>query len=1120
MPARVVTNAVIAGFRVQSLIGAGSMGSVYLAEDTRTGEQVALKVMTAGLAEDERFRQRFARESALAATLDHPHVVRTIASGEADGLLFLAMAHVEGSDLREVLRREGRLEPDRALRLVAQAADALDAAHAAGLVHRDVKPGNILIGSDADGEHAYVCDFGLARHVSSVSSLTGERGFVGTIDYVPPEQIQGGAIDSRTDVYSLGCVLFECLAGARPFERESELAVVFAHLNEPSPRITESRPELPAAFDEVFATALAKLPDDRYQTCGELAESAQAALRGTLPARPKARRGRRLVSAAAVLAAAAAVGGGIVLARSQTTAHRAIATAADELVGVDVGTGRISSSLSRTGAPVAMASGGGSIWIADADAKRVLQVDRVSGEVVDRIPLPVQPGDIAVGGGAVWVTGAIDGSITRIDRATGRITQRIPLGSSPSGFSFSGGTLWVGDGEHQALLAIDAATGKQRHPISLTTRPAAIAAGTDRVWVASLDAPTVMEIDALTGTTIATVHVGQGPSALAFGAGSVWVANKRAGTVSRIDAHTGKVVATIATGSGPTALAFAGGKLWVANEYSGTVSRIDPASAAVDASVDVHGSATSFAAAGQTLWIGVSRKAAHRGGTLVLLTPARFGSIDPQIDAEVPSSEFLGLANDGLVAFDHTPGSNRVQVVPDLALALPTPTDGGRTYAFRLRPGIRYSDGRPVRASDFARAVPRLFRVKSPGMGSFAGVVGGQACVADHNHCRLSRGVVADDAKRVVTFHLTAPDPDFFYTLANGFLVPVPPGTPLDIGVKPLPGTGPYRIASATAREIRFVRNAGFREWSRAAQPDGNADEIVWRFGLTESKAVAAVERGEADYTEVAGAADVRRLALQHPAQLHANPSPTTVFVQINTRRPPFNDLRARQALNFAVDRGRNASAATSVTCQVIPPGTLGYRRYCPYTLHPKADGAWSAPDLRRARALVAASGTRGARVTVWTHSDTGDPEEGVPYLVGLLRKLGYHARYQILTTKQINAAPASFRATMQLLPIAWGEFTSPADFFSTFLACDGSYTWQQFCDPKFDREIAQAESLRLTDPARSAKLWARLDRETVDRALWLPVLTLNVVEFVSSRVQQYQYSRAYHFLPAQAWLQ
>jgi Protein kinase domain len=300
---RLVPDSVIAGFRVRSWLGAGSMGSVYLAEDMRTGERVALKVMAAGLAEDERFRQRFVREAALAATLDHPHIVRTVASGEVDGLLFLAMAYVEGSDLRDVLQREGRLEPARALRLATQAAAALDAAHAAGLVHRDVKPGNILIGLGPEGEHAYVCDFGLARHVSSVSSLTGDRGFVGTIDYVPPEQIEGGTVDRRTDVYSLGCVLFECLAGARPFARESELSVVFAHLNEPPARISELRPELPGAFDEVFSVALAKAPEDRYQKCGELAEAALAASRGQVLARRKSR--RRWLQGAAILAAAA-----------------------------------------------------------------------------------------------------------------------------------------------------------------------------------------------------------------------------------------------------------------------------------------------------------------------------------------------------------------------------------------------------------------------------------------------------------------------------------------------------------------------------------------------------------------------------------------------------------------------------------------------------------------------------------------------------------------------------------------------------------------------------------------------------------------------------------------------
>jgi serine/threonine-protein kinase len=236
MRPRVLTGTVLAGFRVKSLVGEGAMGAVYLAEEISSGRRVALKLLAPELARDERFRQRFLRESQLAGSLDHPHIVRTVASGDENGLLYLAMEYVEGADLRELLQREGRLDPERAIDLIGQVGGALDAAHAVGLVHRDVKPRNILVAEDASGEHAYLCDFGLARHVSSVSSLTGERGFVGTIDYVPPEQIEGGKIDGRADYLLAGCVLYECLAGTRPFDRESELSVVFAHLNEPPPR--------------------------------------------------------------------------------------------------------------------------------------------------------------------------------------------------------------------------------------------------------------------------------------------------------------------------------------------------------------------------------------------------------------------------------------------------------------------------------------------------------------------------------------------------------------------------------------------------------------------------------------------------------------------------------------------------------------------------------------------------------------------------------------------------------------------------------------------------------------------------------------------------------------------
>jgi tRNA A-37 threonylcarbamoyl transferase component Bud32 len=320
MRQEVASGTVIAGFRVLSLIGEGATGTVYLAEDTVRGGRVALKRLTPELARDERFRQRFLRESHLAASLEHSSIVQVLASGEEEGVLYLAMTYIEGSDLREILRREGRLEPERTLELMSQVAAALDAAHGAGLIHRDVKPANILVKVEPSGEHAYVCDFSLARHVSSVSSLTSERGFVGTIDYVPPEQIEGGSIDHRADVYSLGCVLFECLAGERPFERESELSVVFAHLNEPPPLLSELRPALPEAFDGVLQSALAKSPGDRYSTCSELVEAARAALQGRTFVRRKRRRRQLLLAGVVALVAAGGATGGILATRSTSTA--------------------------------------------------------------------------------------------------------------------------------------------------------------------------------------------------------------------------------------------------------------------------------------------------------------------------------------------------------------------------------------------------------------------------------------------------------------------------------------------------------------------------------------------------------------------------------------------------------------------------------------------------------------------------------------------------------------------------------------------------------------------------------------------------------------------------------
>jgi serine/threonine-protein kinase len=272
----------IAGLRIVSRVGEGAMGTVFRAE-TPDGRAVAVKLLAPHVARDERFRRRFMRETRIAAGLRHPSVVPVVTAGEENATLYLVMEYIDGADLRELLRREGHLEAPRALSLLSNVADALDAAHAVGLVHRDVKPANILIEGTPPNERALVCDFGLARHLSSVDSLTSDRAFVGTVDYVSPEQIQGGAIDSRVDVYSLGCVLFEALTGNRPFARGSELATVYAHLSDSVPKVTDVRPDLPAALDSVLATALAKHPDDRYATAGELIRAARGSLHAAPP---------------------------------------------------------------------------------------------------------------------------------------------------------------------------------------------------------------------------------------------------------------------------------------------------------------------------------------------------------------------------------------------------------------------------------------------------------------------------------------------------------------------------------------------------------------------------------------------------------------------------------------------------------------------------------------------------------------------------------------------------------------------------------------------------------------------------------------------------------------------
>jgi peptide/nickel transport system substrate-binding protein len=409
------------------------------------------------------------------------------------------------------------------------------------------------------------------------------------------------------------------------------------------------------------------------------------------------------------------------------------------------------------------------------------------------------------------------------------------------------------------------------------------------------------------------------------------------------------------------------------------------------------------------------------------------------------------------------------------------------------------------------------------------GLVGAASCVQRPADCDLSRGIATDDAAQTVVFHLRTPDPDFLPKLtAVGFSVPIPPGTPdRDVRARAVPGTGPYRVASSSQHELRLVRNPFFREWSHAAQPDGKPDRIVWRYGLTAEAEVQAIEQGKADWTAaLIPPAHLQELRVRHAAQLHENPTFDVQFVPLNTRRPPFDDIRVRRALNYAIDREKIArlygggSANARPTCQPLPAGFPGYRRYCPYTLHPQRDGRWTAPDLPRARRLVAASGTRGSRIDVWGATDLPDVSPQLSmYIARVLRSLGFRTRLHLVPYATFS--PTMRRRLQLTVDGDWvPDYPAPSSYIPPFFSCHGGNNRKQYiCDPKLDRQMKQASALELQNPSQAAALWTRIDHALVDRAVWVPTVNARETEFVSIRIRNYQYQPVWGFMADQVWI-
>jgi YVTN family beta-propeller protein len=641
------------------------MGVVYRATHLVLDHLVALKVISPALAADERFRRRFAEESRIAVSIRHPNVVPIHDAGEEDGLLYVTMDLIDGTDLRGVLHREGPLDPRHAATIIDDVASALDAAHKRGLVHRDVKPANILI--EAGDQHVYLTDFGLARQVDANTGVTATGAFVGTLDYVAPEQIRGERVDARADVYALGCVLFELLTGNTPFAaRDDKVAKMYAHLEEDPPSLRVLRPDLPPALDPVLKRALAKDPADRFPSAGDLARAVDAAVEGgetmeaersvgigaaapgppeatttaerlrgestvaapppeavsdsTIPGPQRRSRGGFFVLGGIVLAVIVVVivlttgGGGGNGSTPTNTAGKGAGTTASAppdatIAQKPVVVGKL---------PVSVVHGQEAIWVTNRLGGSISQVDGDPAKQITQFETGSRPEGIAVGDAALWVSLTPTDTVLRLDPDSGAVTDRISVGDAPGGVAFARGAIWVANSAAGTISKIDTSTRSVVKTITVGGGPYGVTSGENAIWVTNRADGTVSRITPVNGHVDQPIQVGANPKGIAVGGGAVWVANTDDNTVSQI--VDGSVARTIDVGGSPRGVVFAFGSVWVSNGLANTVSRIDPASAKVVQTIQVGSAPEGIGAGPKSVWV------ANGGdGTLTRIDPGTDG---------------------------------------------------------------------------------------------------------------------------------------------------------------------------------------------------------------------------------------------------------------------------------------------------------------------------------------------------------------------------------------------------------------------------------------------------------------------------------------------------------------
>jgi peptide/nickel transport system substrate-binding protein len=523
----------------------------------------------------------------------------------------------------------------------------------------------------------------------------------------------------------------------------------------------------------------------------------------------------------------------------------------------------------------------------------------------------------------------------------------------------------------------------------------------------------------------------------------------------------------------------------------------------------------------------------HKGGTLHLVAKSAGGTLDPMVNYTLQYWQLYQATYDGLLAFTKKAGQASFTVVPDLAEQMPQVTDGGRTYTFTLRKGIKFSNGKPLTTDDVVASFERIFTVSSPTAGTFYnGIVGADACLKKPAGCDLSKGVVGDRAKSTVTIHLVEPDPELPYKLAVPHASIVPKGSPVkDAGTTPLPSTGPYKFASYDPnRALKMVRNPFFKEWSQDAQPQGYPDEIDETFGLTVESEVTAVQNGQADWVFDPPPADrLNEIGTKYESQAHVNALTAVWYLAMNTNLAPFDNLKARQAVNWAVDRaavvqqygGTNLAAPV---CTVLPPGFPGHVDTCDYT---KGGGStWKAPDLAMAKKLVQESGTAGTKVGVVVQDDEVNKSIG-EYVQSTLNSIGYQAKLKPISANIQFTYIQNTKNKVQISLSSWyQDYPAASDFLNVLLSCasfhpgsDSSINISGFCDKDIDQQMQKALATERTSMAQANTLWSKIDQDVMKQAPVAPLITPKIIDFTSKRVGNYQFSKQFYMLVDQLWV-